>query len=106
MHRRVNITLPDETIRLVDSIARKGDRSFLIAEAVRHYIASIGKARLRRPLVIQNDIANRWSPITIVAALSSQVGRIIYPTEVRVDPPEGRLKVSAVVLLNQIRSVG
>lgn len=50
MHRRVNITLPDETIRLIDSIARKGDRSFLIAEAVRHYVASIGKARLRRLL--------------------------------------------------------
>lgn len=61
--------------------------------------------KTRPALVIQNDIANRWSPITIVAALSSQVGGIIYPTEVRVDPPEGRLTVSTVVLLNQIRSI-
>lgn len=50
MHRRVNITLPDATIRLIDRVARKGDRSFLISEAVRHYVASVGKARLRRLL--------------------------------------------------------
>ena len=50
LHRRINITLPEETIRLIDRVARKGDRSFLISEAVRHYVASIGKARLRRLL--------------------------------------------------------
>jgi CopG family transcriptional regulator/antitoxin EndoAI len=50
MHRRINVTLPDETIRLIDRVARKGDRSFLISEAVRHYVASVGKARLRRLL--------------------------------------------------------
>jgi CopG family transcriptional regulator/antitoxin EndoAI len=50
MHRRINITLPDATIRLIDRVARKGDRSFLISEAVKHYVTSIGKARLRRLL--------------------------------------------------------
>jgi CopG family transcriptional regulator/antitoxin EndoAI len=50
LHRRINITLPEETIRIIDRVARKGDRSFLISEAVRHYVASIGKARLRRLL--------------------------------------------------------
>jgi CopG family transcriptional regulator/antitoxin EndoAI len=50
LHRRINITLPEETIRLIDRVARKGDRSFLISEAVRHYVAFIGKARLRRLL--------------------------------------------------------
>ncbi len=48
MHRRINITLPDETIRLLDRVARKGDRSFLISEAVQHYVKSVGKERLRR----------------------------------------------------------
>ncbi len=48
MHRRINITLPEETIRLIDRVAKKGDRSFLISEAVRRYVASVGKARLRR----------------------------------------------------------
>ncbi len=50
MHRRINITLPDATVRLIDRVARKGDRSFLISEAVRHYVTSVGKARLRRLL--------------------------------------------------------
>lgn len=50
MHRRINITLPDATVRLINRVARKGDRSFLISEAIRHYVASVGKARLRRLL--------------------------------------------------------
>jgi CopG family transcriptional regulator/antitoxin EndoAI len=48
VHRRINITLPEETIRLIDRVAKKGDRSFLISEAVQRYVASVGKARLRR----------------------------------------------------------
>ena len=50
VHRRINITLPEETIRLIDRVAKKGDRSFLISEAVHRYVASVGKARLRRLL--------------------------------------------------------
>ena len=50
LHRRINITLPEETVRLIDRVARKGERSFLISEAVRQYVASIGKTRLRRLL--------------------------------------------------------
>lgn len=50
MHRRVNITLPEETIRLIDRVAAKGDRSRLIAEAVRHYVGARGRAELRRRL--------------------------------------------------------
>lgn len=49
-YRRINITLPEKTIRLIDRAARKGDRSSLISEAVRHYVASVGKTRLRRLL--------------------------------------------------------
>lgn len=60
----------------------------------------------RRPaLVIQNDIDNRYSPITIVAAVTSQVAGKRYPTEVHVRPPEGGLSRPSMVLLNQIRSV-
>ena len=62
--------------------------------------------RKRRPaLVIQNDIDNRHSPITIVAALTSQVAGLRYPTEVVLQPPEGGLTRPSAVLLNQIRSV-
>jgi CopG family transcriptional regulator/antitoxin EndoAI len=50
MHRRVNVTLPEETIRLLERVAKKGDRSRVIAEAVARYVAQVGKANLRKRL--------------------------------------------------------
>ena len=38
--------------------------------------------KTRPALVLQNDIANRHSPITIVAAITSRVDEKLYPTEV------------------------
>ena len=68
---------------------------------------SVGaEIRKTRPAVIvQNDPANRRSPITIVAAITSQFEEPLYPTEVLVRAPEGGLTTDSVVLLNQIRSV-
>jgi len=61
--------------------------------------------KTRPALIVQNDIANRFSPITIVAALTSQFEEPLYPTEVLVGVSEGSLEVDSVVLLNQIRSI-
>ena len=61
--------------------------------------------KTRPALVIQNDIANKYSPITIVAAITSRFDQELYPTEVLVKAPEGGLSVDSVVLLNQIRSI-
>ncbi len=61
--------------------------------------------KTRPAVVVQNDLANRRSPITIVAAVSSQFEERLYPTEVFVRAPEGGLTADSVVLLNQIRSV-
>jgi mRNA interferase MazF len=61
--------------------------------------------RTRPALILQNDIANRHSPITIVAAITSQFEEPLYPTEVLITPPEGGLTTASVVLLNQIRSI-
>jgi len=61
--------------------------------------------KTRPALILQNDTANRWSPITIVAAITSHVEEILYPTEVLLKAPEGRLETDSVVLLNQIRSI-
>jgi len=75
------------------------------------YLASLdptlgAEIRKTRPaVVVQNDLANRRSPITIVAAVSSQFEERLYPTEVFVRAPEGGLTADSVVLLNQIRSV-
>jgi mRNA interferase MazF len=61
--------------------------------------------KTRPAVILQNDISNRWSPITIVAATSSQFDERFYPTEVLVEPPEGGLNTPSVVLLNQVRSM-
>ncbi|MBD2414271.1 hypothetical protein FACHB389_23235 [Nostoc calcicola FACHB-389] len=50
MHRRINITLPDETIELIDRVIEKGDRSRFINEAVQYYIAQKSLANLREQL--------------------------------------------------------
>jgi mRNA interferase MazF len=61
--------------------------------------------KTRPALVVQNDIANRHSPITIVCAITSRYEEPLYPTEVLLSPPEGGVKVPSVVLANQIRSI-
>ncbi len=48
MHRRINITLPAETIRLIDRVTKKGDRSRLIDTAVRRYFDELGRANIRK----------------------------------------------------------
>jgi mRNA interferase MazF len=61
--------------------------------------------KTRPAVVVQNDPANRRSPVTIVAAVTSQFAEPLFPTEVLVRVPEGGLSTDSVVLLNQIRSV-
>jgi CopG family transcriptional regulator/antitoxin EndoAI len=50
MHRRINITLPDETIELIDQVIEKGDRSRFINEAVQYYISQKALVNLREQL--------------------------------------------------------
>lgn len=53
--------------------------------------------KTRPALIIQNNIANRYSPVTIVAALTSKFDEL-YPTEVLVGK-------NSIVQLNQIRTI-
>ncbi|MGH2361016.1 MAG: ribbon-helix-helix domain-containing protein, partial [bacterium] len=50
MHKRINITLPEETVRLIDRVAERGDRSQFINEAVRRYVTDVGRANLRKQI--------------------------------------------------------
>ncbi len=61
--------------------------------------------KTRPSVVIQNNIGNRLSPVTIVSAISSRQGRHIHPTQVSVSAPEGGLDTDSCVLLNQVRTV-
>jgi mRNA interferase MazF len=68
---------------------------------VGHEIKKTGPA-----VVIQNDIGNRFSPLTIVAAVTSAVSPVSYPVEVVVDPNTANgLDVRSSIRLDQIRTV-
>jgi len=58
---------------------------------------------IRPALIIQNDIGNEVSPITIVAAISSSIR--IYPVNVKITAKESGLDKDSIVKLNQIRTV-
>jgi mRNA interferase MazF len=59
---------------------------------------------LRPALVLQNDLGNRTSPTTIVAALTSRYRRP-YPFQVEVPPDESGLNRVSLILLDQLRTI-
>lgn len=50
MNQRINITLPEETLILIDRVAEKGDRSRFIDLAIKYYVEAMGKAKLKKLL--------------------------------------------------------
>ena len=71
MRVRINVSLPEETVRLLHRVAEKGDRSDLINEAVVRHLASLRRARIRRCLKegaiarAKRDraLAAEWAPL-------------------------------------------
>jgi len=61
--------------------------------------------KTRPAMIIQNDIGNRFSNVTIVAAITSKFHLPMHPTNVFIKAPEAGLAVDSVVRLDQIRSV-
>jgi CopG family transcriptional regulator/antitoxin EndoAI len=49
-YARLNITLPRETVGLLDRLTSKANRSRFIDEAIRERIVSVGRTRLRKQL--------------------------------------------------------
>ena len=47
---RINVTLPKETIYLLDKVSEKGGSSRLINSAVRFYVNEIGKTNIKKNL--------------------------------------------------------
>jgi len=50
MHKRVNVTLPESTIALIDRAAKNGSRSRFIDHAVKSYIRQKEREELRQRL--------------------------------------------------------
>ncbi|MCL6558055.1 MAG: type II toxin-antitoxin system PemK/MazF family toxin [Firmicutes bacterium] len=62
------------------------------------------QAGLRPALILQNDTGNKYSPTTIVAAITTSSGKA-YPFQVILEPGESGLERTSTVLLEQILTV-
>ena len=50
VNQRINVSLPEESLRLLDRVTDKGDRSRFIDQAVRYYIDQKGLRELKKRL--------------------------------------------------------
>ena len=61
---------------------------------------------LRPALIIQNDIGNTYSPVTIIAVITSQKELAEqYPTDVWVNKDSGGLTRDSIIQCDQIRTI-
>lgn len=81
-------------------IIRRGD----IFTADLNPVRGSEQGKVRPVVIIQNDIGNQYSPIVIVAAITSGE-RAKFDINIEVKSPEGGLSKNSIILLNQIRSV-
>jgi CopG family transcriptional regulator/antitoxin EndoAI len=71
MSKRVNIMLPETTLKVLDRVAGKGARSRFISEAVLYYVQSRSASNLRERLKqgalahtnLDLEIAEEWFPV-------------------------------------------
>jgi CopG family transcriptional regulator/antitoxin EndoAI len=71
MSRRLNILLPDATVKILERVAPKGGRSRFISQAVLHYVQTRSAAHLRDRLKqgalanakLNLELAEEWFPL-------------------------------------------
>jgi len=60
---------------------------------------------IRPVLIIQNDISNKHSPVTIISAITSKIFEKEYPTNIFISKDESGLNRDSTIMLNQIRTI-
>jgi len=60
---------------------------------------------IRPCLVIQNDNGNKYSPLTIIAPLTSKEFTREFPTNVFITKQDSKLDKNSTILLNQIKTI-
>jgi mRNA interferase MazF len=80
---------------------KRGDIILVNLEPVR----GSEQGRIRPCLVIQNDISNKNSPVTIIAAITSRIFDKEFPTNVFISKGDSNLEKDSTILLNQIRTI-
>jgi CopG family transcriptional regulator/antitoxin EndoAI len=71
MNKRINIVLPESTIRTINRLAKPGHRSRFIDQAVQHYVAAGRAAALRTRLEeaivrdrdLDREVMEDWSAV-------------------------------------------
>lgn len=63
------------------------------------------QGRIRPAVIIQNNILNKLSPLTIVAPITSKSYEKEFPTNVFIKKEDSVLKRNSTILLNQIRTI-
>ena len=48
VHRRINITLPESTVRLMERVTGKGERSRLVDQALKQYLRGVTTKSLKK----------------------------------------------------------
>jgi mRNA interferase MazF len=60
---------------------------------------------IRPVLIIQNNISNKYSPVTIIAAITSKIFEKEFPTNVFISKEDSKLDRDSTILLNQLRTI-
>src|SRR3989344_5637329 len=63
------------------------------------------QGRIRPVLIVQNNISNEYSPITIIAPITSKIYSKEFPTNVFLPKKDSGLDKDSTILLNQIRTI-
>ncbi len=84
-----------------DIIVKRGDIFFADLSPV----VGSEQGGVRPVLILQNDIGNRYSPTTVISAVTSQVFKTRLPIHVDVKSGESTLNRDSVILLEQIRTI-
>jgi mRNA interferase MazF len=63
------------------------------------------QGKIRPALLIQNNTLNKFSPLVIIAPITSKVYSKKYPTNVFISKKNSKLKEDSTILLNQIRTI-
>jgi len=82
-------------------IAKRGDIFLANLEPIK----GSEQGGVRPVLVIQNDISNKHSPVTIIAAITSRIFEKEYPTNIFITKKDSGLDKDSTIMLNQIRTI-
>jgi len=63
------------------------------------------QGKIRPAIVVQSDLLNKYSTLTIVAPVTSKIYDKEYPTNVFITKEDSGLEKDSTILLNQIRTV-